>query len=152
MLTIRWAIGDLPQECRFLLNTQLMFLKKEKDPTSKQFDDDEWIRSLTEAQEITADVPEDSVMYDHQAVDPKKVPPIHMGELLWKCVSRRLLALSEGEIKLQLSRQHCDSLKLDPKVVPRLAILHQLLYNEWAVGSLTEPLDRSKLTRKTSSA
>ena len=39
----------------------------------KQFDDDEWIRSLTEAQEITADVPEDSVLHDKQAVDPKKV-------------------------------------------------------------------------------
>ena len=63
-LTIKWAIGDLPAECRFLRNTQLMFLKKEKDPTSKQFDDDEWIRSLTEAREITADVPEDSVLFD----------------------------------------------------------------------------------------
>ena len=42
--------------------SKLMFLKKEKGPTSKQFDDDEWIRSLTEAQEITADVPEDSVL------------------------------------------------------------------------------------------
>ena len=52
ILTIKWAIGDLPEECRFLLNTQLMFSKKEKDPTSKQFDDDEWIRSLTEALEI----------------------------------------------------------------------------------------------------
>ena len=38
ILTIKWAIGDLPEECRFLLNTQLMFLKKEKEPTSKQFD------------------------------------------------------------------------------------------------------------------
>ena len=57
-----WAAGDVPEECRFLLNTQLMFLKKEMEPTSKQFDDDEWIRSLTEAQEISADVPEDSVM------------------------------------------------------------------------------------------
>ena len=38
-----------------------MFLKKAKDPTSKQFDDDVWIRSLLEAQEITDDVPEDSV-------------------------------------------------------------------------------------------
>ena len=50
ILTIKWATGDLQEECRFLLNTQLMFLKKEKDPTSKQLDDDEWIRSLTEAQ------------------------------------------------------------------------------------------------------
>ena len=46
-----------------------------KDPTSKQFDDDEWVRSLTEAQEISADVPEDSVINDQQAVDPKKVWP-----------------------------------------------------------------------------
>ena len=56
-----------------------MFLKKEKDPTSKQIDGDEWIRSLTEAQEITTDVPEDSVMYDQQHVDPKKVRPIQVG-------------------------------------------------------------------------
>ena len=53
ILTIKWATGDLPEECRFPLNTQLMFLKKEKDPTSKQFGGDEWIRSLTEAQEVT---------------------------------------------------------------------------------------------------
>ena len=32
ILTIKWATGDLPEECRFLLNTQLMLLKKEKDP------------------------------------------------------------------------------------------------------------------------
>ena len=49
-----------------------MFLKKEKDPTSKQFDDDEWIRSLTEAQEVSTDVPEDSVTHDQQDVDPRK--------------------------------------------------------------------------------
>ena len=79
---------DLPEECRFLLNTQLMFLKKES-PTSKQFDDDEWIRSLTEAQEVSAD-PEDSVTYEQQDVDPKKVRPFQMGEFLQKYVSRRL--------------------------------------------------------------
>ena len=27
-LIIKWAIRDLPEECRFLLNTQLMLLKK----------------------------------------------------------------------------------------------------------------------------
>ena len=59
--------GDLPEECRFLLNTQLMFLKKEKDPRSN-------IRSLTEAQEITADVPEESVLYDQQAVASSNLP------------------------------------------------------------------------------
>ena len=53
---MKWETGDLPKECRLLLDTQLMFLKKEKDPTTKQFDDDEWIRSLTETQEVTADI------------------------------------------------------------------------------------------------
>ena len=32
ILTIKWATGDVPEECRFLLKTQLMFLKKEKGP------------------------------------------------------------------------------------------------------------------------
>ena len=48
-----------------------MFLKKEKDPTSKQFEDEEWIRSLTEAQEVTTDVPEDSVTCEQQDFNPK---------------------------------------------------------------------------------
>ena len=78
ILTIKWATGDLLEECRFLLNTQLTFLEKEKDPSSKQFDDDEWIRSLTNAQEVTADVAEDSVMYELQEADPKRVRPIQM--------------------------------------------------------------------------
>ena len=72
--------------------------EEEKDPTSKQFDDDEWIRSSTEAQEVITDVPEDSVMYELQDSDPKKARPIQMEEFLRKYVSRRLLALSEGEI------------------------------------------------------
>ena len=59
-----------------------MFLKKEKDLTTKQFDDDEWIRSLTEAQEVTTDIPEDSVTCDQQDVDPKKVRPVQVGEFL----------------------------------------------------------------------
>ena len=97
ILTIKWATADLSEECRILLNTQLMSLKKEKDPTAKQFDDDEWIRSLTEAQEVTADVPEDSVTCDQQDVDPKEDRPIQMGEFLRKYVSRRLLAHSVRE-------------------------------------------------------
>ena len=121
IFTMKWAIGDLPEECRFLFNTQLMFLKKkEKDPTTKQFDDDEWIRSLTEAQEISADVPEDSVMYDQQAVDPKKVCFIQVGEILRKNVSRLILALSEGEIAAPTTemRQLGVGSKLVPKPSP----------------------------------
>ena len=86
VLTIKWAIGDLPEECRFLVNTQLMFLKTDQYPTTKLFDDDEWIRSLTEAQKITADVSEDSVKCVQHAVDPKKVRPIQTEEVLRKCV------------------------------------------------------------------
>ena len=89
ILTIKWASGDLLEECRFLLNAQPIFLKEE-DPTPKQIDDDEWIRSLTEAQEVTSNFPD--------SVDPTKVRPFQMWEFLRKCVSRRLLALSEGEI------------------------------------------------------
>ena len=68
-----------------------MFLKNEEDPTTKIIDDDESIRSLPEAQDITADIPEDRM-------DPKKVRPLQMAEFLRKYVSRRLLALSEGKI------------------------------------------------------
>ena len=41
-----------------------MFFKKKKDPTTQLFDDDEWIRSLTEAQEISADIHEENVTCD----------------------------------------------------------------------------------------
>ena len=40
-----------------------------------------WIRSLTEAQEITTDVPEDTVAYDQQAVEPKKSPAHSNGRI-----------------------------------------------------------------------
>ncbi len=44
-LTVRWAINDLPPTCRWLLNTQGSFLQKQREPTSKEFDDEEWIRA-----------------------------------------------------------------------------------------------------------
>ena len=64
------------QQRVYVFQPPLIILKKEQDPTSKQFDDDEWIQSLTEAQEITTDVSEESVSYDQQPDDPKKVRPI----------------------------------------------------------------------------
>ena len=88
ILTIKWAIGDLSEECQCLLNTQLMLLKMGKVPTTKLFDDGEWIRSVTEAQDITADVPAESVTYDQQAVDPKKGPAQTKERILAeKCVT-----------------------------------------------------------------
>lgn len=38
-LTVRWAINRLPTACRWLLNTQVLFLNKDKESTSK--DDEE---------------------------------------------------------------------------------------------------------------
>ena len=45
--TVKWATDDLPEQCRFLLDTQLMLLKKEKEPATKMFDDEERTRTLT---------------------------------------------------------------------------------------------------------
>ena len=50
ILTIKWPRETCRKSVAFLLNTQLMFLMKAKDPTTKQFGDDERIRSLAEAQ------------------------------------------------------------------------------------------------------
>ena len=83
----------------------------------------QWIRSLTEAQELTTDVPEDSVEYDQQEVDPKKVQPTQMGEFLRKYVKRRLLALSEGEIAAMTTLMR----QIGVGGAEALAIFHQLL-------------------------
>ena len=50
----------------------------------------------------TADIPEECIIFDQEGVDPNKVRPIQMGELLRKYVSRRLLALSEGELAAEI--------------------------------------------------
>ena len=96
---------------------------------------------MTEAQEITADVLEDNVLYDQQPVHPKKVRPIQTGELLRKYVSRRLLALRR--------RNRCGSSGLGSQGgAEGLAIRQQPLYDEWAEGSLTEPPARIKVDEK----
>ena len=53
--------GDFPEECRFSRNTQLMFLTREAEPTTKMLHDDEWTRSLTDAGTITGNIPEGQV-------------------------------------------------------------------------------------------
>ena len=123
-----------------------MFLKKEKDQTTKQFDDDEWIRSLTDAQEVMTDVPEDSVMYDQQDVDPKKVRSIQMGEFKWKNVSRQLLALGEGEIAALTTSMRQIGVGT-PGGAGALAICHQL-HDELMTGSLRGALARIKVDEK----
>ena len=92
-------------------------LIRKKGSSTNTFDDDEWIPSLREAQEITADIEEDRLTHDRSEADPFKVRPIQMGQFLPKCVSRRLLPLSEGE--LQPSQQQCGSWEMALKAAPK---------------------------------
>ena len=92
-------------------------LLKEKEPVSKQFDDEEWMRSLTAANEVTTDVPQESVAYDQQDVDPRKVRPTQMGEFLWKYFLRRLLAFTKGDSAA--SRLRCGRSELALRAAPR---------------------------------
>ena len=78
---------------------------------------------------------------------PKKVRPVQMGEFLWKCVSRRLLVLSEGEIAALTTAMRQLGVGSQGGA-EALAIFRQLLYDEWAAGSLTEPLARIKVNEK----
>ena len=52
-----------------------MFLKKEKDPTTKLIDDDELVRSWTEAQETTGDIPEEVSRTTHKRSTLKRRGP-----------------------------------------------------------------------------
>ena len=55
---------------RFLLNAQLMFSRKEREPTTRQYDDDEWIRSLAVAEYVIADVPETLEVHSTEGTAP----------------------------------------------------------------------------------
>ena len=76
---------------------------------------------------------------EQQEVDPKKVRPIQMDEFLRKYVSRRLLALSEGEIAALTTSMRQIGVGT-PGGAEALAIFHQLLHDEWMTGSLRGPL------------
>ena len=81
-------------------------------------------------------------MYDQQDVDPKKVRPVQMGDILRKYDSWHLV-----REKLQPSRHRCGRLGT-PGGAEALAIFHQLLCYEWKTGSLMEPLARIKVDEK----
>ena len=133
ILTIKWATSDLPEERRFLLNTQVTFLKKEKDPTSKQCDDDEWIRSLTEAQEVTTDVPRQTLVrpFRWESSCGNTFP----GDF-WHSVRENFAALTTSMRQIGVGT---------PGGAEALANFHQLIYDEWTTGSLIGPLARIKV-------
>ena len=97
------------------------------------------IRSLTEAQEITADVPEDSVMFHQHEADPKKVWPIHKWEKSCGSMSHDDFWRSAKE-KSKLSRQRCGGSELVPK-----AVLKPWPPFNNSSGSLSGPLARIKV-------
>ena len=103
-------------------------LEQKKDATSKQLDDDEWTRSLTEAQEATTDVPEDSVMYDQQDVGPRKFGPSRWDG---SCGNPS----REGEIAALTTSMRQIGVGT-PCNAEALAIFHQLFFDEWMTGSL----------------
>ena len=85
-------------------------------------------------------------MHDQQAVDPKKVGPIQMGEFLRKYVSRRLCAVSEEIAALKTAMRQLGV--GSQGAAEAHAIFHQLIYEEWASGFLNEPQARIKVDEK----
>ena len=63
-LTVRWATGTLPDACRWLLDTQLLFLKKDTANKNKDFDDEQW---TLEEHPWDADFPEAATLLHEDA-------------------------------------------------------------------------------------
>ena len=121
------------------------------------FGDDEWIPSFTDAEAFTADIPEgqptdadpNGTAHD-QGVDSQKVRPIQMVEFVRKYVSRRLLALIEGEIAALMTVMRQVGVGSHGGV-EALAIFHQLIFDDWVSGSLNTSLGRVNFYEKTAS-
>ena len=75
---------------------------------------------------------------------PKKFGPFKWENFFRKCVSRRLLALREGEIEALTTAMRQLGVGSQGGA-EALAIFHQLPHDEWAEGSLTQPLARIKV-------
>ena len=58
-LAVLWAVGVLPNSCRWPLNMQLLFLRKDREPECNQFNDEEWTQYCNAGPQD--DVPEAAV-------------------------------------------------------------------------------------------
>jgi hypothetical protein len=160
-LTIRWAIGDLPETCKWLLNTQVMFLRKDREPQCKHFDDLEWLAPEPAEQEddgATSELDDvlESAVTDAAPAEPAdgvtddspvKVRPIQMGEFMRKYVSKRLLSINSSD----LAKTLLEMRQLGAGAAggaEALAIFHQLVFAAWKAGRLTKPLARIKVDEK----
>ena len=63
-LTVRQAAGTLAEARRWLLNTQLLFLRKDVESKNKDFDDEQW---TLEDHPWDVDIPEAEMMTQEEA-------------------------------------------------------------------------------------
>ena len=160
-LTVRWATNTLPATCRWLLNTQVLFLRKSREPTAKQFDDEEWLREMRNSEwfqdvaeeevdaygeelEADGDVPMEADGGTEGQRRDVKVRPIQIGEFLRRWVSRRLLALSRGDTSRVMLAMRQLGVGM-PGGAEALATFHQLLHEVWANDELDVVLARVKV-------
>ena len=147
----------MPTTCRWLLNTQVLFLKKSRDLPSKEFDDNEWLDSLLSGAESCVGESEVVAVGDEMDVDETRVEEPHerktevrliqMGEFLRKWVSKRLLRLHGGDIgkvMTDLRQFGCGM----PGGTETMSIFHQLIFDLWKDGAITRPLARVKIDEK----
>ena len=161
-LTVGWATNALPPTCRWLLNTQVLFLQKAREPACKLFDDEAWLDWLAAqpeewsedvAESDVADVgPEVAADGDVAMAAPTEPPraavrPIQMGEFLRKWVSKRLLKLNDADISRIMIAMRQLGVGTSGGA-EALATFHQLLFELWEAGELHQPLARIKVDEK----
>ena len=166
-LTVAWATNTLPPVCRWMLNTQALFLVKEKEPSCKYFNDEEWLQAVPEADvaevgpEMEVDTGSEQVpaadeggLTDAAGAAPQAVDverpaarPIQMGEFLRKWVGRRLLLLHGGDISRVMTAMRQLGVGA-PGGAEALGVFQQLVFDLLKTGGLQRPLARVKIDEK----
>ena len=75
-----------------------MFLRRDRDPVDKGFDDMDWLATLSE-EDVTNEAPCRAKDGEPTSVSKPRVRPIQMGEYIRKWVmSKRFLRLNAGDV------------------------------------------------------
>ena len=143
-LAVLWAVNQLPSTCAWLLNTQILFLRKDREPRDKTFDDEAWVASLARDWEDDGDggapVPEEPA----QLPTSPKPRPIQQGEFLRKWTAKRLMAANHADIARVMAAMRQIGVGL-PGGAEALAIFHKLLFGVWMAGRLPRAVARVKV-------
>ena len=149
-LAVLWAANRLPPTCAWLLNTQILFLRKDREPRDKTFDDEAWIASLAQEWEDegaaaagTIERPASSET-PTRPVAPTKPRPTQQGEFLRKWTAKRLMAANHADIARVMAAMRQIGVGL-PGGAEAPAIFHKLLYRAWTAGRLPQTLARVKV-------